>query len=93
MQRITVTIPDDLVALARSDVGAGRAASVSAWIVEAMQRRARARENLAEVLDQMERDQPTPAAVIDEIAKTLGRSRSWVVEQLGLPKPRRTRAG
>ncbi|MGI8647510.1 MAG: hypothetical protein ACR2JX_04680 [Mycobacteriales bacterium] len=32
MERLTITLPEDLVTQARTDVAAGRARSVSAWI-------------------------------------------------------------
>ena len=35
-QRITVTVPKELLAVVEADVSAGRAASVSAWVSDAM---------------------------------------------------------
>ena len=47
--RITVSLPDDLVASAVAAVAAGRATSVSAYVASAMREKAE-RESVAEVL-------------------------------------------
>ncbi len=47
--RITVSLPDDLVASAAAAVAAGRATSVSAYVASAMREKAE-RESVAEVL-------------------------------------------
>ena len=47
--RITVSLPDDLVASAAAAVAAGRATSVSAYVASAMREKAE-RESVADVL-------------------------------------------
>lgn len=48
-ERITVTVPKDLLAIAERDVAQGRATSVSAWVADAMASKASA-ESLAEIV-------------------------------------------
>lgn len=48
-ERVTVTVPSEVLAVAESDVASGRATSVSAWVADAMATKARA-ESLADVL-------------------------------------------
>lgn len=62
MQRITVTVPDDLLAHARAEVGAGRASSVSAWVASAMRTRAEAMAALDRDLDEHLLARGTPTA-------------------------------
>lgn len=50
--RVTVTVPDSVLAVARRDVERGAAASLSAWVTEAAEAKAR-RESLADVLDEL----------------------------------------
>ncbi|GEM_PF-733963 len=47
--RVTVTIDEDVVAVAEAAVAEGRARSVSAWVAEAMTARSR-QERLSDVL-------------------------------------------
>jgi len=51
-QRVTVSVPPDALEAAQRDVVAGKAASVSAWVSEAMQEKAR-RESLKDLLAEM----------------------------------------
>jgi hypothetical protein len=48
-ERVTVTVPGEVLATARRDVKAGAAPSVSAWITDAAEAKAR-EETLTEVL-------------------------------------------
>ncbi|MBI4700648.1 MAG: hypothetical protein HY744_05710 [Deltaproteobacteria bacterium] len=89
MCRITVSVDDALVALAKSDVAAGRAASVSAWVADAMRATAAARAELIADLEAIEQHDPTPREVIEDIARSLGRSPAWVLGALGLSRPAR----
>jgi hypothetical protein len=50
--RVTVTVPDAVLEAARRDVASGAAPSVSAWVTEAAQAKAR-RESLGNVLDDL----------------------------------------
>jgi Arc/MetJ-type ribon-helix-helix transcriptional regulator len=62
--RITVSLPDDLVASAAAAVAAGRATSVSAYVATAMREKA-ARESVAEVLAEW-RAEAGPLTAADE---------------------------
>lgn len=75
MQRITVTVPDELLAHARADVEAGRATSVSAWVAAAMQVRADAMAALDRDLDEFYRPRgPVTEAEIDDLVGLTGLS-------------------
>ena len=50
--RVTVTVPDDVLAVARNDVASGAAPSLSAWVTDAAETKAR-RESLTHVLDEL----------------------------------------
>ena len=50
--RVTVTVPDTVLAAARRDVESGAATSLSAWVTEAAEAKAR-RESLGQVLDDL----------------------------------------
>jgi len=50
--RVTVTVPDEVLEAARSDVQRGAAASLSAWITQAAEAKART-ETLDHVLDEL----------------------------------------
>jgi Arc/MetJ-type ribon-helix-helix transcriptional regulator len=65
--KIAVSLPDDLVAQARAAVDAGQAASVSAYVAEALRNFGRA-ETLADVV----------AEIYDEVGRPTARDRSWV---------------
>ena len=57
--KIAVSLPDHLVAEAREAVADGRAASVSAYVAEAMAEKSR-RRTLAEVLDDFDAELGAP---------------------------------
>ena len=50
--RVTVTVPDEILEVARRDVESGSATSLSAWVTEAAEAKAR-RESLGQVLDSL----------------------------------------
>ena len=50
--RVTVTVPDDVLAVARNDVASGGAPSLSACVTDAAETKAR-RESLIRVLDEL----------------------------------------
>lgn len=50
--RVTVTLPDAALEAARRDVERGAATSLSAWVAEAVETKAR-REQLEQVLDEL----------------------------------------
>lgn len=87
MQRITVTVDDDLLALARADVAAGRAPSVSAWVAEAMRRKAQARADFLADLAEMEAEKPTTDEAVRRLAEIFEQSEEWMRETLGLAQP------
>lgn len=59
-------------------MAAGRAESVSAWVATAMEEKARARAELIDDLEEQERNDPTPARALEQIARSLGRTTAWV---------------
>ena len=71
--KIAVSLPDELVAEAKAAVASGRAASVSAYVAEAMRGVSR-RETLLEVLDD----------IYEEVGHPTAEDRAWAREQLGL---------
>ena len=85
MQRITVSVPDQIADLARADVEAGFAPSLSAWVAAAMRDKAQARIELQADLARMEAENPTTTDDIAELAAILDRSEDWVREALGRP--------
>ena len=50
--RVTATVPDAVLEVARRDVESGSATSLSAWITDAAEAKAR-REDLGQVLDDL----------------------------------------
>ena len=50
--RVTVTVPNTVLAAARHDVASGGAASLSAWVTDAAEAKTR-RESLIHVLDEL----------------------------------------
>jgi hypothetical protein len=50
--RVTVTVPDEVLEVARRDVESGSATSLSAWVTDAAEAKAR-RESLGQVLDSL----------------------------------------
>lgn len=71
-ERVTVTVPSDVLAAARRDVEAGAARSVSAWITDAAEAKAR-RESLHDVLSDLANE--TGGPFTDE-------ERAWARKQL-----------
>ncbi|MCU1279077.1 MAG: hypothetical protein JWM53_2623 [bacterium] len=93
MRRITITLDDALVKIAESEVAAGRAPSVSAWVASAIRAKAQARAELLADLEELERRDPTPPRVIASIARTLGLPAPIVARVLKRPRTRQRRAG
>jgi len=92
MRRITITLEDSLARLAESEVRAGRAASVSAWVADAIRAKARARSDLVADLEELERHDPTPAETIASMAQVLGLPKAAVakaIKRRGRPGDRR----
>ena len=69
--RITVSLPDDLVAVAQAAVRDGRAASVSAYVASALREKA-GRESVADVLAEWR----------SEAGPLLADEEAWVQESL-----------
>jgi hypothetical protein len=78
MRRITISLDDDLARLAEAEVSAGRAASVSAWVADAIRAKGRARAELVDELEELEQREPTPPAVVASLARALGLPRAAV---------------
>ena len=69
--KIAVSLPDHLVDEARAAVVRGQAASVSAYVAEALSEKSR-RRTLSEVLDDMDAELGAPdAAAMDRAARVL----------------------
>lgn len=67
MQRVTITVPDDVLAAVRHRVAAGDAPNVSAYFARAAKDRAR-QEGLAGLLADLEREHgPVDPAVVREV--------------------------
>jgi len=90
MQRVTVTVDDSLMALARADVKAGRANSVSAWVADAMRRKALARAELIAELEDMNAEAPYDDETVNWVAGVIGRPAEWVANRLST-EPESTR--
>ncbi len=82
MQRLTITVDDDIAALARSDIEAGRAASMSAWVADAMRRKALARAELVAEIEDMRAEKPASGETVAWLATVLGRPPGWVGTRL-----------
>jgi hypothetical protein len=82
MRRLTISLDDDLARLAEAEVRAGRAASVSAWVADAIRAKASARAELIADLEDLERREPTSPEAVAAMARSLGLSRSTVVKAL-----------
>lgn len=82
MRRITISIEDDLARLAESEVRAGRAASVSAWVADAIRAKARARTDLVADLEELERNDPTSAETVASMARALGLSKATIAKAI-----------
>lgn len=72
-RRVTVTVPAPAIEIAERDVRSGRAASVSAWVGEAMEEKAR-REGLQDLL----------AEIRAEIGPATDEETRWARSVLGL---------
>lgn len=66
--KLAVTLPRELAETAREAVRAGRAASVSAYVSEAMAERAQ-RDRLVETLDAMDQELGAPSAEAETWAR------------------------
>jgi hypothetical protein len=82
MRRITISIDDELARLAEAEVRAGRSASVSAWVADAIRAKARARADLVADLEDLEQRQPTSPEIVASMARALGLPRATVVKAL-----------
>jgi hypothetical protein len=82
MRRITISIDDELARLAEAEVRAGRSASVSAWVADAIRAKARARADLVADLEDLEQRQPTSPEIVASMARALGLPRAAVVKAL-----------
>ena len=91
MRRITISLDDDLARLAEGEVRAGRAASVSAWVADAIRAKARARADLVADLEDLESREPTPPAIIASMARALGLPRATIVKAMKNRRQRRAR--
>ncbi|MDQ2707856.1 MAG: hypothetical protein M3Z25_09565 [Actinomycetota bacterium] len=89
MKRVTISVDEATLETARSDVAAGRAASVSAWVGDAMRHKLLARAKLLTELDEMAATTDT----IDWVAETLRRPRQWVAKHLRDSSSGKRRAG
>ena len=92
MRRITISLDEELARLAEAEVRAGRSASVSAWVADAIRAKARARADLVADLESLEQREPTSPEIVASMARALGLSRAAVVKALkarGRPKRRR----
>lgn len=74
-------------------MAAGRAASLSAWVVDAMRRMLLARAELLAELEDMTAEQPYSWATVDWVAEAVGRPADWVASRLGLGVGEARRAG
>jgi antitoxin ParD1/3/4 len=70
VERISVTLPPDLVADARSAVAAGAADSMSAFVADAMRSQLRRDRDLAALAQVL--GGPPPREVIDVVRRDLG---------------------
>jgi hypothetical protein len=66
--RVTVTVRPQVLAAAEEEVASGKAPSLSAWVDQAMEEKAR-REELAELLAEMQADNGPATAQEDEWAR------------------------
>ena len=85
MQRITVTVDDQIVAEAREDVEAGRARSLSAWVSDAMRRKALDRIQFELELDELRRTDPYTTETLDWVADAMDLDRDQVEQILTSP--------
>jgi hypothetical protein len=85
MQRVTVTVDDQILAEARQDVDAGRTTSLSAWVSDAMRRKAIDRIQFELELDVLRRSDPYTSETIDWVADAMGLDRDHVEQVLTTP--------
>jgi Arc/MetJ-type ribon-helix-helix transcriptional regulator len=85
MRRITISIEDDLARLAEAEVRAGRAASVSAWVADAIRAKASARAELVADFEELERREPTSPEIVASMARALGLSKGTVAKAIKAP--------
>ncbi len=85
MQRITVSIDDDIALAARRDVEAGRAPSLSAWVSDAMRRKALGRIRLELELDELRAAEPYGPEEVAFAAKVLELDEELVRDLLATP--------
>lgn len=83
MKRVTVSLDEDLVNAVQAEVAAGRAASVSAWVSDAVRTKALARAELLTDLEDAESADPYTDDDIAWVADAVGQERSWVEARLG----------
>lgn len=76
--------------MAEAEVRAGRAASLSAWVADAIRAKARARADLIADLEDLEQREPTSPEVVASMARALGISRTAVAKALK-SRPNRAR--
>lgn len=89
MQRITVTVEDEVVDVARAAVESGRAASLSAWVSDAMRQKALARIQLELELDELRESDPYTRDEIVWVASAIGADVEDIAELLATPiRPR-----
>ena len=85
MQRLSITVEDDLAAFVRREVEAGRAASVSAYVATALRQRAEERVALLDELDREAGHDPADEPTVARLARMVQRPTEWVRDALGLP--------
>ncbi|MGH3824822.1 MAG: hypothetical protein ACRDRA_18610 [Pseudonocardiaceae bacterium] len=90
---MTVTVDDSLLALAKADVEAGRASSVSAWVADAIRRKALARAELIAELEDMTAEKPYDDKTVSWVAGVLGRPAEWVATKLSTDPQSARQAG
>lgn len=81
------------MALAKADVEAGRATSVSAWVADAMRRKAVARAELIAEIEGMTAEEPYDDAAARWVAGVLGRPAEWVASKLSMDPESARQAG
>ncbi len=84
MQRLSITVDDELAAFVRREVEQGRALSISAFVTGALRQRAEDRLALLDELDREAEAEPADEAVVEQLARTVGRPAEWVRDALGL---------
>lgn len=93
MKRLTVTVDEGLFDAVKHEVALGRAASVSAWVVEALRQRLLARAELFAELERMAAEQAYSTETMNWVAEALGRPVDWVADKLGVGSAEQRQAG